>query len=155
MALNVAAQKGHLEVLRELLSHGADMNIAKGNGMTPINAASQNSHIKVVRKLLYRCNCVDNCCNLLSVAAKNGNVEVFHEFLKHRVFVIAATNTYSELLNVAAKNGHVDIIRDLLKVGASVPCSESHGWTPIITAAKNGHMEVVRLLLYHVDNEGR
>jgi len=49
----VAAEKGHLEVVRVLVEAGADVNAAKTtDGATPVFIAAQNGHLEVVRALV-------------------------------------------------------------------------------------------------------
>ena len=38
----VAAQKGHVDCVEELIRAGADLNSVGGNGNTPLTAAAQN-----------------------------------------------------------------------------------------------------------------
>jgi len=38
--LHVAGQEGHVEVVRELLNHGANVNTAKKDGSIPLHAAA-------------------------------------------------------------------------------------------------------------------
>ncbi|KAJ9441772.1 hypothetical protein DIPPA_56294 [Diplonema papillatum] len=50
--LYVAAQNGHVQVVRVLLSHGADPNQAKDSGATPLFIASQQNNVDMVQVLL-------------------------------------------------------------------------------------------------------
>jgi ankyrin repeat protein len=49
--LLIASQKGHLEVVRELLSRGANPRAATTNGESALSLATGNGH-KAVAKLL-------------------------------------------------------------------------------------------------------
>src|SRR3990167_3922942 len=48
----LASERGHLEVVRELLRAGADPNIADKNNKTPLYWASCHGYLDVVKKLL-------------------------------------------------------------------------------------------------------
>ena len=48
----VAAQNGHLEVLRLSIEVGADKDKANKDGATRMSVAAQNRHIEVVRFLV-------------------------------------------------------------------------------------------------------
>jgi len=50
--LYIASEKGHIEVVSELLNHGANVNTAAKVGWTTLYIAGQNGHIEVVRELL-------------------------------------------------------------------------------------------------------
>ena len=43
--LNGAACKGHVEVVRELLNHGASMESVNNNGFTTLNSAANSGHV--------------------------------------------------------------------------------------------------------------
>ena len=63
-----AADKGHVEIVRELVNRGAGMDISNDDVRTTIYAAAKGGHVEVVRELL---NCgarVDSTAQLISVA---------------------------------------------------------------------------------------
>ena len=49
--LMVASQKGHLEITRLPLEHGAAINQASNHGFTPLSAARHGGHSRVVQLL--------------------------------------------------------------------------------------------------------
>lgn len=51
-ALFRAAARGKLDLARELVSLGADVNIASNAGYTPLHRAAENGHADLVRFLL-------------------------------------------------------------------------------------------------------
>lgn len=51
-ALNLAAQRGHVEIVQRLLESGADLENLGGADMTPIMNAAVSGHAAVVRLLL-------------------------------------------------------------------------------------------------------
>ena len=46
-------ENGHVEVLRELLNHGVNVNTANKDSFTPQFKAGLKGHVEVVRELLY------------------------------------------------------------------------------------------------------
>ena len=50
--LYIAAQNGHLDVVRHLVEVGADKDQALNSGATPLYIAAQNGHLDVVRHLV-------------------------------------------------------------------------------------------------------
>ena len=51
-SLHVSSQSGHLDVVRELLARGANVNAAANTGLTPLFQASFCGRVEVVRALL-------------------------------------------------------------------------------------------------------
>jgi len=54
-ALNEAANKGHLEVVKFLLDNGADVDLRNATGKTPLHRAVASSKLAIVRILLESC----------------------------------------------------------------------------------------------------
>ncbi len=50
--LHLAADNGHVEVVRELLKHGARLESVNKAGKTPHQLAAYNGHVEVMRELL-------------------------------------------------------------------------------------------------------
>ena len=49
LALLIAAQHGHLDVIKPLIKHKAKVNQAKPSGMTPLWTASHKGHASTVK----------------------------------------------------------------------------------------------------------
>ena len=54
--LLIAAAKGHLDVVRELVGAGPGVDVAEDTGATPLYVAAQEGHLDVVRELVGACN---------------------------------------------------------------------------------------------------
>ena len=119
--LYIAAQNGHLEVVRFLVESGANKDQGTADdGATPLYIAAQNGHLEVVRFLL------ESGANKDQGTADDG-----------------ATPLY-----IAAQNGHLEVVRFLVQSGANKDqCTTDNGVTPLFIADVNGHLEVVRCLV--------
>jgi serine/threonine-protein phosphatase 6 regulatory ankyrin repeat subunit B len=106
-------------MVRVLLEHKADVDKAKGDGVTPLYIASENGHLDVVRVLL-----------------------------EHKADVNKARDDGGTPLYIASQNGHLDMVRVLLEAYADVDHSAA-GYTLIMIARHFGHSEVVQLLSAH------
>jgi ankyrin repeat protein len=51
-AIHFASQKGHLEVVRELVTSGASVKAKNRKGLTALHFAAQNSHLELVKYLV-------------------------------------------------------------------------------------------------------
>jgi ankyrin repeat protein len=51
-AIHFASQKGHVEVVRELLASGASVKAKNRKGLTALHLAAQNSHLDLVKYLV-------------------------------------------------------------------------------------------------------
>ena len=99
----MAAENGHFDVVRVLLTAHANVNQADTYGCTPLWMAAQNGHVDVVRVLI------------------NAHANVNQARTEFRVTP----------LHKAAYKGHVDIIKLLMKAGADHLATDSSGNTPL------------------------
>ncbi|XP_066351794.1 ankyrin repeat-containing protein At5g02620-like isoform X2 [Miscanthus floridulus] len=120
--LYVAAEKGHAEVVREILKV-SDV---------------QTAGIKA-----------SNSFDAFHIAAKQGHLEVLKEMLQALPALAMTTNSVNATaLDTAAILGHVDIVNLLLETDASLArIARNNGKTVLHSAARMGHVEVVRSLL--------
>ena len=51
-ALHISAERGNLGIVRFLLEHGVDIDVADGRGRTALHYAARGGHVNVVEKLL-------------------------------------------------------------------------------------------------------
>ncbi|UKZ69001.1 uncharacterized protein TrAtP1_010019 [Trichoderma atroviride] len=157
-AILYAAQQGHLEVVRHLVScPGIDVNAATTNTMwTPIHQAARNGHVDIV-KLLMAVNAKhdqpdnENMTPLWS-AAQEGYDEIVQILIQKGVDKeIISTDGNRRPIHQAAQNGHLGVVKKLLEAGAKVdPHKDGYGKetpSPLWLAAQGGHFEVADLLI--------
>lgn len=125
IALIIAAEKGHENIVKFLLDVGANPNIMESYGNTSLIAASEANNEEIVKLLL-----------------KFG-ADVNHQYLNEE-HITAESDT---ALMKAAKRGNENIIKILLESGARVNLRNKKHYTALIYAAQNGSENIVKLLL--------
>ena len=102
--LFLAAQEGHLEIVRFLLEIGANKDQAEKDGTTPLHVAAGGGHLDIVRFLV----------------EAGANNDLLTRICQQRRI---SEDDGSTPLHWAAMFGHVDIVRYLVEAGAS-----KHQW---------------------------
>lgn len=143
--LMAAAERGRVDIVKLLLDHKADPNVAGRDAGTALMLAAENNQPEIVKLLLDRGadpNRQDhNGWTALLKAAYQGNAKCIE---------ILATHTKLELdraLLVATLMERKDAVKVLLDNGAEVDFRASDGRTPLILAAGKGNKGIVELLL--------
>jgi ankyrin repeat protein len=115
--LHAAADSGDLDIVRSLISHGADINALDSRGDSPLFKALRSQKLDVVELLLK--------------GGANVNVRNIHN---------------STPLHLASLKGSLDISRLLIEHGADVVAQDDEGRTPFSIAMANGHLNLARFL---------
>ncbi|XP_074583128.1 ankyrin repeat-containing protein At5g02620-like [Curcuma longa] len=121
-ALYVAAEKGHVEVVREILK------------VSDIQSAGIKAN---------------NNYDAFHIAAKQGHLEILKDILQSFPPLAMTTNSLnSTALDTAATQGYVDIVNLLLETDAGLAkIAKSNGKTVLHSAARMGRVDVVKVLL--------
>ncbi|XP_050437017.1 ankyrin repeat domain-containing protein 6-like [Adelges cooleyi] len=118
-AVQIAAAEGHLDVLKLLLRHKADVNLHDSlHGNTALHEASWKGYSKTVALLVSSGSQLDH---------KNYGG--------------------STALHLCCQNGHNQSCRELLLAGCDPDVQNNYGDTPLHTSARYGHAGVFRILL--------
>ncbi|THG23589.1 hypothetical protein TEA_005014 [Camellia sinensis var. sinensis] len=120
IALHYAAEKGHKEFLRLLISKGAEVD-AKSDSGTPLQCAAAKGRKEAVKILL------DRNAN----AGANPNLG----------------SRGQTPLTIAVCEGETEVIKCLLKAGANLNVTNLDGLTALELAALHGNHELVMMLL--------
>jgi len=148
-----AAESGDHETLRALLSDGADVNTATGDGMSALHWAAERGDVAMAQQLLYAGANVDATTRLagytpLLLAAQSGHGRMIEALLDAGSDPADATSTGATALMFAAASGSEYGVQQMLARGAEIDRAESTGGqTALMFAAASGRHDVIRLLI--------
>ena len=150
-----AARAGDTEAVRALLRSGAQVNAARGDGITALHLAAEHGHAAAARELLDVGAAVDPGTRIgrytpLHLAARGGHADVVSLLLEAGADPLApTTNSRATALHLAAAavRGQ-EAVAALLAHGADPNAREaSAGQTPLIFAAAANRAEAIAVLL--------
>ena len=140
----------HIELLKLLITAGADVDSTDKNGWTPLLSAAYNGNSDCVEQLLKAgadVNKSNSKKTPLILAAEYGHCDCVEQLLKAGADVNKANSKKQTPLILAAEYGHCDCVEQLLKAGAEKNASDEYNKTALYWAAANGHSDCVKLLL--------
>ncbi|KAJ3270002.1 hypothetical protein HK104_005000, partial [Borealophlyctis nickersoniae] len=145
IALRLAADKGHADVVRLLVSDPRAKVHFRAR-YRALRLAAFKGHLDVVRVLLDALVDADEGVRAkkgeaLVLAAAQGHLEVVRLLLEKGVDVPTDNDA---ALHRAVEKGHLEVVRLLLEKGVDVHAGDE---AALHRAAKGGHLEVVRCLL--------
>ncbi len=150
-----AAREGDAARVRSQLDRGAEVNLAQGDGMTPLHWAAERGHASVVDLLISASADVEAKTRIgsytpLHLASRGAHSGVVQRLLEAGADAGAATtNSGVTPLHLAAGaiNGE-DAVAALLEQGADPNALEgSAGQTPLMFAAAGNRIPAIRVLL--------
>lgn len=155
-AIFTAADKGHLDVVKELLKYSNKESLTKKNksNLDPLHVAASQGHHAIVQVLLdhdpelSKTIGPQHATPLIS-AASRGHTAVVNELLSKdcNLLEIARSNG-KNALHLAARGGHVDIVKSLLDKDPQLARrTDKKGQTALHMAVKGHSCEAVKLLL--------
>jgi ankyrin repeat protein len=152
-ALCVAAQNGHVTVVRYLGDLGVNVNQARNDRVTPLHMAAQFGRLAVVQCLVGDFGADVNRGRFdggtpLYSAAMMMHLDVVRCLVE--VFgadVNQGTDTGITPLSVAAEKGNLEMVRCLGKGGADANQARSNGGSPLYMAVASGNFDIVRCLV--------
>ncbi|XP_071041583.1 alpha-latrotoxin-Lt1a-like [Parasteatoda tepidariorum] len=125
--LNLAAECGHLDIVKFLINGGADLNVIGSFGSKPIHTAAQMGHLHIV-KYFIQCDeklLTDRGCSnmsLLHYASAEGHIEVVKYLIEKGIDVNDECDDGFRSIHFAIKFDHEEVIKVLLNYGAFYDC---------------------------------
>lgn len=120
--LHMACENGHLDVVRQLVDFGADVNQMSDDNGTPLSAACMKGHVDIAKFLLSRGALVHDPAlgnsSPILLACKSGKQEVVEFLLAEEPLLL---QTHGQLLLYeACRLGYGRIVKLLIKKGVDV-----------------------------------
>lgn len=124
--LHLASLRGHVDVIKLLISEGADIDAIDTYSNTPIHYASQHGHSDCVKRLLKQGASYLLKNNLNQTACDvSGSIEVYEVFLNYytQSGIVLLMSDYSRtpFYNVLIRNSREDHVNKLLHKGLTRP----------------------------------
>jgi ankyrin repeat protein len=130
-----ATYAGHLDTVKLLLDHGADLSAKKNDGATPAALTPNKDIIELFKKV-----------SALVDASGKGNNEVVKELIDKGTPVNGLDQNGHSALTEACWNGKTETVKLLLDKGTNPTIKKSDGETPLSLATSQKHQDVVVLL---------
>jgi hypothetical protein len=159
-ALESAIRDGKINIVRELVDRGVDINHIKDVGEyndnippTPLISATFWGHVEIIKFLLkqptIQLNNVSGYDHYTALmwAIDKGHVEVVRLLLEHPEIDVNKKNTYGDTaLMIASRKGHLEIVRLLLEHPRIDINMTNEGDTALMRASNAGHNDIVKLI---------
>ncbi|XP_076897201.1 ankyrin repeat-containing protein ITN1-like [Bidens hawaiensis] len=155
-ALYTAAERGHLEVVKELLKYSDKETLTRRSRLEfdTLHIAASQGHHAIVKLLLdhdvslCQTRSQGNATPLITAASK-GHTAVVQELLsKDPTLLDIPRSNGKNALHLAARSGHVETVKSLLEKDPQLARrTDKKGQTALHMAVKGASSEVVKLLL--------
>ena len=153
MPLHFAAMKGHLDIVKYLVEHGAGADAPwDAYRSTPLFYAKEHNHTDIVAYLLEKGAYDDDGGRLydspLHIAVREGDMAEVKRQIGKGVTIDSKGNYRHTPLHMAAALNKIDIVEYLLSRGANIEARGEDQKTPLLTAIRYGKsLELVKLLI--------
>ncbi|XP_022091038.1 ankyrin repeat and KH domain-containing protein mask-like isoform X2 [Acanthaster planci] len=152
-----AAQEGHVELVKFLLSKNANVRAVTATGDTALTYACENGHTDVADVLLAAWADLEHESEggrtPLMKAARAGHICTVQYLISKGAEVNrATTNNDHTVLSLACAGGHLRVVELLLEHAANPSHKLKDNSTCLIEAAKGGHSGVMSLILNYPSN---
>ena len=162
----VAARNGNIDIVKELIRRGADVNLPNNDGMTPIRSAVYHGHVNVIKELIAAGAVITG--DAFIDAIKNGQPASL-KYLLCQGYPIPANAIYMAvyqnrpgLIRLLAKAGadmnvdfpihtaitlnQMDCLLELCKNGSNMNLIDDNGYLPLKHAITLGRDKAVKIL---------
>ncbi|XP_048242529.1 ankyrin repeat domain-containing protein 17-like [Haliotis rufescens] len=147
----LAAQKGHTEIVKFLVSEVTDLSLVDDDGDSILHWACVGGDVNMVKFILSR-NMVDinsrgSPVTPVMLAAQKGHTEIVKFLVSEVTDLSLVDDDGDSILHWACAGGDVNMVKFILS--RNMVDINSRGWwgTPVMLAAQNGHGQMVKFLV--------
>ena len=152
--LMLATEKGHIDMLLNLIDHGAEVDEKDQRKRTALHYASERGDLKVVEALLSKGAEIDvedgDHCTPLTLAAERRHNDILLYLIYHSADVNKKDGRKRTALHYASERGDLKVVKALLSKGAEINVEDEDRCTPLILAVKYQKFAIV----YHLIKAG-
>ncbi|GMH36738.1 hypothetical protein BSKO_04611 [Bryopsis sp. KO-2023] len=147
-----AAIDGDIEVVKQEVENGVDLEAKGSSGATALLYAAQNGHPDILLFLIEKGADIeatdDGGHNALEWGGFFGHIEVLQVLIDQGLNIDESSETGATLVYSAAEGGQLNTLQFFLDNGADVDGRLSRtGATPLVIAGEEGHLAVVEELI--------
>ncbi|XP_071815818.1 ankyrin repeat, SAM and basic leucine zipper domain-containing protein 1-like [Apostichopus japonicus] len=155
--LKMAASKGNLDEVQNLLNRGMRVDTILSGGWTALMYSLHSGHAHIVKFLLEKGADVDFCSSgglfgpllacCCSRVREDKQLECLELLLEQGVNMDVHESSHMTPLMFAAQRGHVKVAAKLILAKSDVDKQDNRGWTALCYATMKGEAKLVKLLL--------
>lgn len=149
-----AAMRAQWDEVRQLIDHGADVNVAQGDGMTALHWAARNGSLDVAQLLLQHgadpsASTRNGAYTALHLASQGGHGGLVEALVEAGSDPNQPTTSGGAVpLHFAAASGSASAVNALLSGGANVDATDdAWGQTALMFAASYNRIDAIRALV--------
>lgn len=148
---HIAAEYGHLNILKWLVEQGEDAGHTNKKGYTVLQVAAQNGHLNVIQWLVEQGSDIqqtdDYDRNLVGLAAKSGHLDVIKWLHQKGCDIHHCNGSDQNAFLFAAKAGELEVMKWLAEQGSDIQHTTTWDANALTYAAEYGHLDVAEWLI--------
>ncbi|GAB6439370.1 hypothetical protein bcgnr5369_00260 [Bacillus cereus] len=150
--LTISARNDNFDLVRLLISNGANVNAKNYAKTTSLMYATQNQNIEMIQFLLKNnaeINAISSSASPLKIALMSNKDEIIKLLIENGADIRKVRSDLEPALKIPAQIGNIDMMNYLIEKGADVEWACERGTTALIAACSSASCkpEVLELLI--------